>query len=152
MRKVIFFPGIGTAYSLSKEQKNSIDIYPETVPALRFLSRRGYEFVLITSDYSEFRKFRTALKDKNIPLFNLNLEKTSLPLFAQRHTISCAESVLITDGLYLKQFLERQFRIILVLSGNGVCTLSALNGNTDEQLADICKNIYAAAFSIALYN
>lgn len=152
MRKVIFFPGIGTVYSLSKEQKHSIDIYPETVPALRFLACRGYEFVLINSDYSEFRKFRTALKDKNIPLFNLNLEKTSLPLFIQRHMISREESVLITDGLYIKQFLEKQLRVILVLSGNGVCTLSALNGNVDGHLADICKNIYAAAFSIALYN
>lgn len=152
MRKVIFFPGIGTTYSLSKEQKNSIDIYPETIPALRFLSRRGYEFVLITSEYCEFNKFRSALKDKNIPLYYLNLEKTSLALFNERHMISDEESCFITDGLYLKHFLDKKIRVILVLSGNGFFTLSALNTNENEQLADICKNIYAAAFSIALNN
>lgn len=149
---MIFFPGIGTTYSLSKEQKNSIDIYPETIPALRFLSRRGYEFVLITTEFGEFNKFRSALKDKNIPLYYLNLEKTSLAQFNERHMISDEESCFITDGLYLKHFLDRKLRIILVLSGNGFFTLSALNSNEDEQLADICKNIYAAAFSIALNN
>ncbi|MDX9872886.1 MAG: hypothetical protein RBT41_10780, partial [Clostridia bacterium] len=64
MKKAVFFSGSGTVYSRDERQNKRIELYPDTVSALRFLSRRGYELVLLTSGYYEFKRFRTALKDK----------------------------------------------------------------------------------------
>jgi hypothetical protein len=152
MIKVIFFPGVGTLYSVPRDKKETIEIYPEAISALRFLSRRGYELVLLTSEYSEFKRFRMAVKDKTLPLHSFNPDKNDLSAYMKRQMISEEESFLITDGLYWKHFQNTKARIILILSGGGFCTLAGLDGDASEYFTDICKNIYAAAFSVALNN
>ncbi|PKM90962.1 MAG: hypothetical protein CVU87_00130 [Firmicutes bacterium HGW-Firmicutes-12] len=152
MIKVIFFPGMGTLYSVSRDKKETIEIYPEAISALRFLSRRGYELVLLTPEYSEYKRFRAAVKDKTLSLHNFNPEKNDLSAFMEKQMISEEESFLITDGLYWKYFQNTKARIILILSGAGFCTLAGLEDDANEYFKDICKNIYAAAFSVAINN
>lgn len=149
MKRAIFFSGVGTAYTSSKATKEEMEIYPETLHALRFLARRGYLLVLVTLQRQEYRWLRGMLKDKTIPVYFFQVGEEDGPTFFQQHEIDIPKSYFITDGLYLKTFQKLKCKNILVLSGRGVRTLESIE---KTNLVDVCKDIYAAAMSIALNN
>lgn len=148
MRRAVFFPGQGTVYSGANENQDGLEFYPETLPAFRFLARRGFDLILVTPDYQELRLIRAALKDKKLLLYHWNTSRMDFSAFLEKYRISEEESYFITDGLYLKHFMNKTCKIILVLSGRGFDTLTSVPD--PGGFADICKNIYAAAFSVTM--
>lgn len=152
MKRAVFFAGLGTVYSQQAGPKKQIELYPDTVSALKFLDRRGYELILLSSGYYEYKRFCTALKDKSIRLAHLNPEKNDLRTYLLNNNLDAERSFLITDGSYLQTFLKYRTQIILVLTGEGLFTLGCWADKENECFADICKNFYAAALSVALNN
>ncbi len=150
MRKAVFFAGAGTIYPTIYCGKDRLEIYPETLPAIRLLVRRGYALTLVTVNHKEYKSFLQSLKDKTLPLSNYNMAKAELGKFIANNRIDPVESFLITDGLHLKTFQNFGCRTILVLSGKGVSTLNALEPQELEGISDICKDVYMAACSVAL--
>ena len=149
MQKAIFFAGCGTAYNTVGAEQKILEVYPETIPALRFLTRRDFILVLITPDYREYRKLLVALKDKALSACHWDIVKEELADFVRKNEINLEESYFITDGKYLKKLQNNGCKIILVLSGRGCYLLDKLTGEEIQGLADVCKDIYAAAFSVA---
>lgn len=145
MQKAVFFSGVGTSYCCREQGKDELEVYPETLPALRFLARRGFIPVLVTPHRQEYKWFVSAIKDKSFPLLHWDTVE-DFPEFNIKNQISLPESFLITDGLYLNTFQKYGLKIILVLSGRGFCTYN----QCENGYSDVCKNIYAAAFSAAL--
>jgi hypothetical protein len=152
MGKAIFFSGCGTSYFCENNScvKKNLEMYPEVLPALRFLSRRGYLPVLITPELQEYRLFQSSLKDKTITLQYWNGREEDLDALLEEHFINLQECFFITDGKYLQDFLPLGWQTILVLTGKGVSTLDCLETWQLEKVCDICKDIYAAAISIAI--
>lgn len=150
MQKALFFSGVGTVYSAANTRREEIEIYPETLPALRFLVRRGFRLVLVTSEYWEYKSFIAQLKDKSFQVLQYNPGEEPLPDFVSQRGLRLEESYYITDGIFLKWFSAWGCPIILVLSGKGCCTVAAYENKEITGLVDVCKDIYAAAFSIAL--
>lgn len=151
MSKAIFFSGCGTACVTNNSVKRNLEIYPETLPALRFLARRGYQLVLVTSEFQEYKLLRAVLKDKAISLLYWNGRTEDLNSFLEKHAINLRESYFVTDSRYLQETLSQgSWQIILVLTGQGVDTLQKLGAPQLEKVTDICKDIYAAAISIVL--
>ncbi|HHY06801.1 MAG TPA: hypothetical protein GX532_07505 [Clostridia bacterium] len=150
MTKAIFFSGSGTSYTVNCTVKRSLEIYPATLPALRFLGRRGYLLVLVAPEFQEYRQLQTGLKDKTLSLGYWNGQKEDLELLIKENAINLRESYFITDHYYLQELLFFDWRTILVLTGKGVATLQKLNEEQLKKVVDICKDIYAAAISIAL--
>ncbi|MCR4441158.1 MAG: hypothetical protein QHH10_03245 [Peptococcaceae bacterium] len=148
MEKAIFFSGEGTAFRGTIKTSDCLELYPETLPALRLLARRGFGLFLVTPQYQEYRWFKAALKDKTLPLGHFDPEKTGAACWGEVHSLDWGESYYITDGRYLKLFAAWSCKIILVLSGCGVSTLASA-GSDLQLFADVCKDIYAAAFSAA---
>lgn len=149
MKKVIFFSGLGTAYTGRDTPQIGIDLYPETLSALRFLSRRGFHLALVTPERQEYKNFLSFVKDKALNITYCSGWEKDIIKLSNDMEISLKESLFITDGLYLQTFSQLGVKIILVLSGQGFCTLDSREGDF-EGFGDICKNIYAAAFSAAL--
>lgn len=150
MQKAVFFTGIGTAYSGAGTLRDGLEVYSATMPALRFLNRRGYTLVLVTPEWHEYKTFMGAIKDKSLPIIHFNTDEENLLQFIENNGISIKESYLITDGLCLKIFQGIGCRIILVLSGRGFCTLTSQEQKEIPWFSNVCKDLYAAAFSIAL--
>jgi len=151
MSKALFFSGCGTAYLTNNGVKRKIEIYPETLPALRFLARRGYRLVLVTPEFLEYKLLQAELKDKTLPLLQWNGREEELDAFLEKNKIKICESFFVTDKRYLQEALSFGYgQIILVLTGKGVDTLQKLEAQQLEKIMDICKDIYAAAISIAL--
>lgn len=150
MAKAIFFPGCGTAYTASNTVKRNLEIYPETLPALRFLGRRGYLLVLVTPEFQEYKLLQSGLKDKTLSLAYWNGREADLDVLLEEKGINLGESYLVTDSRYLQELLFLGWQTILVLTGKGVDTLQKLEAQQLEKVADICKDFYAAAISITL--
>lgn len=152
MNKAVFISGLGTAYAYSMDEGSEqvLEVYPETLPALRFLRRRGFCLVLITSDRQEFKNFLSCSKDKTLELSHWNGEIEELNRLLAEKDIDLQESCLITDGPFIKLLAGMGCRVLLVLTGKGVCTLNSCDLSEDYAVADICKNIYSAAFSVVL--
>jgi len=152
MHKAVFFSGVGTIYTTTRMRGEEIEIYPETLPALRFLARRGYSLVLVTNERQEYKNFVAQLKDKSLTVLHYSSGEEELLRFAELRELNLKESFFVTDGLSLKSFQTAGCQQILVLSGKGVQTLSAFQNKHLLEFSDVCKGIYAAAFSIALNN
>lgn len=152
MKKAIFFSGDGTAYKCSDSCFSEKEIYPETLPALRFLARRGFMLVLVTPDRQEYKWFKRYLRNKTLNLMHCSTEIKNLLAFIEEYSICLDKSYYISDGLYLKKFQDIKCNKILVLSGRGVKTLGQTNADSLREFADICRDIYSAAYSIALNN
>jgi histidinol phosphatase-like enzyme len=153
MEKAIFFSGCGTSYFFENDiavQRN-LELYPETLPALRFLSRRGYLLVLIAPEVQEYKAFQNSLKDKTITLKYWNGREEDLEALLAEHLLNLQESYFITDGRYLQEYLSFGWQTILVLTGKGVSTLDSLEPRQLEKVCDVCKDFYAAAISIAIH-
>ena len=150
MQKAIFFSGSGTAYTGLDFGRENMELYPETVPALRFLGRRGFRLILATPEHQEFKWFVSSLRNKTLSLLHWDVDNNGLDRFVKIHRINLEESYFITDGLYLKNFQNKGGKIILVLSGRGFSTLESQEYKEFQGFEDVCKNIYAAAFSVAL--
>jgi hypothetical protein len=148
--KAIFFSGCGTSYTVNNTVKRSLEIYPATLPALRFLGRRGYLLVLVTSEFQEYQLLQTGLKDKSLSVLYWNGQKEELDALVEKNSINLSDSYFVTDSDYLQKVLFFDWQTILVLTGKGVATLQKLDVQQLEKVADICKDIYAAAISIAL--
>lgn len=151
MAKAIFFSGCGTSYTLNNTARRNLEIYPETLPALRFLGRRGYLLVLVTPEFQEYQLLQTSLKDKTLSLVYWNGREEELAALLQEKAINLPDSYFITDQRYLQELLFLDWQTILVLTGKGVDTLQKLERQQLEKVVDICKDIYAAAISIALH-
>ena len=149
MQKAIFFAGSGTAYKIVEAEQKLLEVYPETIPALRFLTRRDFLLVLVTPEYQEYRKMLLSLKDKAITVYHWDIVKEELTGFVHANDINLEESYFITDGQYLKKLQNSGCKTILVLSGMGCCLLDKLADEELKSLSDVCKDIYAAAFSVA---
>lgn len=145
MLKAVFFSGAGTTYHYQNQGREGLELYPETLPALRLLARRGFVLVLATPQRQEYKWFISSIKDKSINPYHWDIEE-DLAGFMDKNNFSIADSCLITDGMYSQTFLTCGGKVILVLSGRGFCTLA----NHDNGYSDVCKDIYAAAFSAAL--
>jgi len=151
MCKAIFFSGCGTAYLTNNSVMRDLEIYPETLPALRFLARRGYQFVLVTSEFQEYKLLQAVLKDKTLPLLHWNGREEDLDSFLEENAIKMRGSYFVTDSRYPQEALYLDsWQTILVLTGKGVDTLQKLSAQHLAKITDICKDIYAAAISIAL--
>ncbi len=151
MSKAIFFSGCGTAYLTNNSVKRNLELYPETLPALRFLARRGYLLVLVTSEFQEYKLLQAVLKDKSLALLHWNGREEDLDCFLEENTINLKESYFVTDSRFLQEALyQGGWQIILVLTVKGVDTLEKLGSSQLEKITDICKDIYAAAISIVL--
>jgi len=151
MCKAIFFSGCGTAYLTNNSVMRDLEIYPETLPALRFLARRGYQFVLVTSEFQEYKLLQAVLKDKTLPLLHWNGREEDLDSFLEENAIKMRGSYFVTDSRYPQEALYLDsWQTILVLTGKGVDTLQKLSAQQLAKITDICKDIYAAAISIAL--
>lgn len=150
MQRAVFFSGLGTVYSKDCTGKGEIELYTQTLPALRFLQRRGYLLVLVTSERQEYRHFLSLLKDRALPVLHFLQGEDELGSFATAKDIDLSQSFYVTDGHYLKPFTNSECRLILVLSGQGFETLAGLNKKDLDNLHDVCKDVYAAAFSLAL--
>jgi len=151
MSKAIFFSGCGTAYLTNNSVKRNLEIYPETLPALRFLARRGYQLVLVTPDFQEYKLLLAVLKDKTLPLLHWNGRAEDLDSFLEENVINLQESYFVTDSRYFQEALNQDsWQTILVLTGKGVDTLQKSSAQQLKMITDICKDIYAAAISIAL--
>lgn len=153
MEKAIFFSGFGTSYFYENDSlvKRNLELYPETLPALRFLSRRGYLLVLITPDMQEYKAFQTSLKDKTMMLQYWNGREEDIDALIEKHFLNIQDCFFITDGHYLQEYLPLGWQTILVLTGKGVSTLDILETTQLAHICDICKDIYAAAISIAIH-
>ena len=149
MQKAIFFAGCGTAYKTAEAEQNLLEIYPETIPAFRLLSRRNFILVLVTSETMEYRELLISLRDKTLPVSHWDIGKEEFCDFARKNKINLAESYFITDGQYLVKMQKTACRIILVLSGRGFSLLDKLSCEELQSLSDVCKDIYTAAFSVA---
>lgn len=151
MSKAIFFSGCGTVYTTNNTIKRNMEIFPETLPALRFLARRGYCFILVSSEFQEYQLLQNGLKDKTIPLLFWNGREDDLDNFLENNCIDLEDSYFVTDSRYLQEALTiNGWQIILVLTGKGVETLQNIDSQQLEKITDICKDIYAAAISIVL--
>ncbi len=150
MQKAIFFAGCGTAYKTEVAQQKVFEVYPETIPALRFFTRRGFILVLVTPEYQEYRKLLVSLKDKSLSVYHWDIVKEELASFVRTNCINLDDSYFITDGQYLRKMQNTGCKIILVLSGMGFCQLDTLEAGEVQGLSDVCKDIYSAAFSVAL--
>ena len=153
MEKAIFFSGCGTAYSVGTDNftKKKLELYPETVPALRFLHRRGYLTVLISPELQEYKLFQSSLKDKTLMPEYWNGREEDLDILLEEQFINVQESYFVTDGSYLQEWLQLGWQKILVLTGKGVATLDSLETEQLKKICDVCKDIYAAAISIAIH-
>lgn len=152
MRKVIFIAGCGTAYGCHETGRDEIEVYPETLAALRFLERRNLILILATPSTKEYRQFLSSLKDK-ITLYHWDTNKVEIGEFRKLHGLVKNECIFITDGLYLKSFLHPGCKVLLVLSGRGLQTLaSAQEEKEDKPFDDVAKDIYAAVFSALLWS
>lgn len=145
MQKAVFFSGAGTSYSYQGRGKEGLELYPETIPALRILVRRGFTPILTTPQRQEYKWFISIIKDKTLNIYHWDLE-SDLQNFLNDNSINKTESCFITDGIYSRSFINIGCKVILVLSGRGFCTLT----NHEDGYSDISKDIYAAAFSAAL--
>lgn len=152
MRQAVFISGYGTAYTSHDGERENLELYPETLCALRFLSRRGFLLVLATPEFQEYKWLISALKDKTVAVLHWDTARDDPDQFMEMHGIEAEESYLITDGMWIKSMLAQRCRVILVLTGRGVKTLNSKEYNETPDCRDVCKNIYAAAFSIALDN
>jgi hypothetical protein len=150
MEKAIFFCGCGTAYSFSNTAPRNLEIYPETLPALRFLERRGYLLVMVTPEFQDYKLFQNSLKDKTIKLVYWNGLIEDLDGVLGENLINLQESYFITDGTYLRELLHLGWKTILVLTGKGVYTLHYLDVPQLEEINEISKDIYAAAISVVI--
>jgi len=148
MEKAVFFSGEGTTFSGSVRTPARPELYPETLPALRLLARRGFGLFLVTPELREYRWFKSALNDRTLSLGHFDPERPDAAGWLKNHLSGGRESCYITDGRYLKTFAGWNFKIVLVLSGCGMDTLVSA-GNDLKLLADVCRDIYAAAFSAA---
>jgi len=149
MRKAIFFAGEGTAWRICGQARESFELYPETIPALRFLSNRDFFLVLMTPDQREYEWLLEALGKEAAALSCWDTAQETLDVFAQKNGIAIEKSYFITDGSCLDRIEKNTGNIILVLSGTGFNTLSALGEKESGGFADVCRDIYAAAFSVA---
>lgn len=149
MQKAVFFSGAGTVYAAGCSRRDDLEVYTETLAALRFLARRGFALVLVTNERQEYKSFVSQLKDKSFPILHFNPCEDELGVFVEMHDISLSDSYFVTDRL-LPKVLVQSCSLVLVLSGQGVCTLATLDEKNGFRLRDVCKDIYAAAFSIAL--
>lgn len=152
MKKAIFISGYGTAYRCSDFSVCENEIYPDTLPALRFLARRGFMLVLVTPDRQEYKWFKRYLRNKTLNLMHCFCEVKNILDFIEEYSIDLEKSYYISDGLYLKRFQDINCNKILVLSGRGVNTLGQFNAENLREFTDICRDIYSAAFSVALNN
>jgi hypothetical protein len=150
MEKAIFFCGCGTSYAAGNARNKSLEIFPETLPALRFLGRRGYLLVLVTPEFQDYKLFQTGLKDKSLKLEYWNGVAEDLESVLEEKAINLQESYFLTDGTFLQELLHLGWKTILVLTGKGIYTLHNLTVCQVEEMDDICKDIYAAAISIAI--
>lgn len=153
MEKAIFFSGYGTSYCYEKNNsmRRNLELYPETLPALRFLFRRGYLLVLLTPELQEYKAFLSCLKDKTVKVQYWNGCEEDLDALIEKHFLNIQDCYFITDGYYLQEYLPLRWHTILVLTGKGVSTLDLLDPPQLEKIYDICKDIYAAAISIAIH-
>ncbi|MGI6607035.1 MAG: hypothetical protein ACOX2X_08345 [Peptococcia bacterium] len=153
MEKAIFFSGYGTSYFYKNDSlvKRNLELFPETLPALRFLSRRGYLLVLTAPEMQEYKAFQSCLKDKRITVQYWNGREEDVDALIEKHFLNIQDCFFITDGHYLQEYLPLGWQTILVLTGKGVSTLDILDPPQLEQIYDICKDIYAAAISIAIH-
>lgn len=154
MKKVIFFSGEGTSYRKEKGNGDTgvIEIYPETLPALRFMVRRGFTPVLVTSEYWEIQAFQKIIKDQTLSLDYWHFSEGGLAGFLKEKRIDAKQSYFITDNnsRAMVYFQKCGCKIILVLSGKGFHTLQYMDARQVANLTDVCKDIYAAAISIAI--
>ena len=65
MQRAVFFSGRGTVFAQDFTDRDEIELYTQTLPALRFLHRRGYFLVLVSEERREYKKFLSLLKDKS---------------------------------------------------------------------------------------
>ena len=147
MHKAVFFSGNGTAYSRAGSNTDDIDIFPETMSALRFLYKRGYQLVLVTKKRSEYQQLLFKLLDQALPIMHFNPETDCLQKFAFGQGILIRESYYISDHTKMHESFSG-CRFILVLTGNGYCSMAELAEGEMTGLYDISRDIYAAAFSI----
>lgn len=153
MRKVIVIAGCGTAYGCPETGREEIEVYPETLAALRFLERRNYALVLATPSTKEYKQFMSSLKDKTLKLRHWDLSRLEAGEFRKLHGLEKDECIFITDGLYLKNFAETDGKVLLVLSGKGLQTLASAQEDKDRApFDDVAKDIYAAVFSALLWS
>lgn len=145
MRKAVFFSGAGTSYRYQGRGKEGLELYPETIPALRILVRRGFVPILAVPQRQEYKWFVSSIKDKTLNIHHWDIEG-DLQEFMIKNCINKNESCFITDGIYSRTFINIGCKVILVLSGRGFCTLT----DHENGYSDISKDIYAAAFSTAL--
>jgi histidinol phosphatase-like enzyme len=150
MNEAIFFSGCGTAYTLSNNTKRNLEIYPETLPALRFLEKKGYLPVLVTADFTEYKLLQSVLKDNTIRLEYWSGSEDELDDLLEKWSINIEKSYFLTDGVNLQELQPLGWKTILVLTGNGVNTLNSMDVRQLEKILDICKDIYAAAISVVM--
>jgi hypothetical protein len=149
MQKAIFFAGCGTAFQNEGPEQRGWVVYPETLPALRFVTGRGFLAVLVTPNYSEYQRLVADLQGKALTVYHWDIAKNELVDFIRHNDINLAESYFITDGQHLETMQKTGCKIILVLSGRGCDYLDNMESDTLNSLADVCRDIYAAAFSVA---
>ncbi len=148
MQKAVFFSGQGTVYTMAGANKENPELYAETLPALRFLHRRGFILVLVTKEHQEYKSFVNLLKDRSLPVQYFSTAEDELHRFAYHNRLTLEQSVFVTDGMNLELFLKA-CPVILVLTGRGFCTLEDCETYGRPVFRDVCRDIYAAAFSIA---
>lgn len=149
MERAVFFSGTGTVFTKDCTGRGEIELYTQTLPALRFLHRRGFYLVLVSTEGGEYKKFKSLLKDESLPLRSFVPGDDDFTQFADSQGLDAAMSFYITDGRSLESFLPTECRLILVLSGQGFDNLVDLTGKDLANLHDVCKDFYAAAFSLA---
>lgn len=152
MRKAVFFSGHGTVYSYERNDTGGMQIYPETMHALRFFQRRGFVLVLLTSDGCEYRNFKSLLKDKTLNLYQLKGGEDNIRKFISEHNIDISKSYYISDGIYINIFHRLGIKVLLVLTGKGFFTYNAMNSTEMGVILDVCKDIYAAAFRVVFHD
>lgn len=146
MHKAFFFLGSGTSFFYNGKRKEGMELYPGTVPALRFLSRRGFSMFLVTPFYHEYKAFCSSLKDKTFPVYYWDSNSVDYRRMLARMGIVAEKSFCATDGPYAGSFFRAGCKVILVLTGRGLLTLEGEEKNNGCCFYDICKDIYAAAF------
>lgn len=150
MRKAVFFSGPGTVYAPRCVGEKVGELYPATLPALRFLGRRGYCLVLLTPEFREYQWLRANLAEKTLPLLYWNGQKRDLGVFLQKNNLDLKRSYYVTDNCQVTELLFLPWQTILVLTGRGIATLQKLSVVELQRVVDLCKDVYAAAISIAI--
>lgn len=152
VKKAVFFSGHGTVYTYAGSDADDMEIYPESLHALRFLQRRGFLLVLLTPDINEYRYFKNSQKDKNLNIYHVKGGEDGIRRFIWENDIDVCKSYYITDSVYINIFHRLGIKIILTLTGKGYFTYNELDNKEMNVFMDVCKNIYAAAFRVVFDN